>query len=128
MPNIVITSRLSLDGSATDPVTAAVTRTSTTAQVGDHSGSVTQDVGHSADEALALPADVTGDKYIQIYNTEPTGGNSVLVDIVTGGGFAGIFEVKGGQTFGPVLLKSGNTLYVRAQTATVRTQNTAIQP
>jgi len=127
MPNINITSRLSLDGAATDPVTPAVTRSRTVAQTGDHSGSITQDVGTS-DEALGLPADVTGDKYIQIYNTEAVGGNSVLIDIVTGGSFAGIFEVKAAETFGPVLVKSGTTLYVEAVTATVRIQTTAIQP
>ena len=85
---------------------------------GTHMGSGTQAIGTASDEALDLPADITGNRWLLVKNLEAEGGNYIELATDTGGQFSS-------HTFGrvpaagAVLLYATGTIYAKANTASV---------
>lgn len=103
-------------GSHTNSVTLDMT--------GTHMGDWTQAIGTSA-EALATPADVTGDYYLEIKSLEAEGGN--YVQIALDSGITQIFCKLKAANLSIVTVPSGVTVYAKANTAAVNIQCRAVQ-
>lgn len=94
------------------------TTTATLDMAGTHMASGTQAIGTGSDEALDIPADVTGNRWLLVKSLEAEGGNYIELGTATGGSFTGsVFgRVPGG---GAVLLYVTGTIYAKANTASV---------
>mgnify|MGYP000411523798 CR=1 FL=1 len=87
---------------------------------GTHMGSSTQAIGTGSDEALALPADVTGLRYLEVKSLETEGGNYVEFSIATGGSFAAsVFCRLPAAALMIICVPSGTTIYAKANTGAV---------
>ena len=94
---------------------------------GTHMASGTQAIGTGSDEALDIPADITGNHWLLVKNLEAEGGNYIELGTATGGSFTGtaIFgRVPGGGT---VLMYRTGTTYAKANTASVNIEWKACQ-
>ena len=89
-------------------------------------GAWTQSIGLAAEEALAIPADITTMGLLLVKNMEASGGNYVQLSLATGGSFAAsVFEtLKAGQTYSG---HPGVTLYAKANTAAVNVACYAVE-
>lgn len=88
---------------------------------GTHMADGTQAIGTGSDEALDIPADVTGNRWLLVKSLEAEGGNYIELGTATGGSFTGsVFSrVPGG---GVVMLYATGTIYAKANTASVNIQ------
>lgn len=122
MPTITTTTNLGLSGSAAQLPASA--RTGTIAQVGADVGSDTQDISNAADSAVAVPASITGDRFLEVVNIDAT--NWIQLSTGTGGSFAGAVFTKvfAGTS---VLIQPGAAIYARANSAPVKIQFRAIE-
>lgn len=119
---ITVTTNLGISGSTAQLPAAA--RTGTIAQVGADVGSDTQDIITGSDSAIAVPASVTGDRYLEVVNLDTT--NYIQLSNATGGSFTGgVFsKVVAGTS---VLIQATGAIYAKANGTTVRIQFRAIE-
>lgn len=99
-------------GSHTNSVTLDMT--------GTHMASGTQAIGTGSDEALDVPADVSGQRWLEIKSLEAEGGNYIELATATGGSFAAAVFARvpaAGLFFG--CIPSGTTIYAKANTGAV---------
>lgn len=103
-------------GSHTNSVTLDMT--------GTHMAEWTQSIGTSF-EAIATPADITGDYYIEIKSLEAEGGNYVQIALDTS--ITQIFCKLKGANLAVTTIPSGVSVYAKANTAAVVIQCRAVQ-
>lgn len=119
---IAVQTNLTISGSTAQVPAAA--RSSTVTQVGADVGSDTQDIASGSDSAVAVPASITGDRYLEVVNLDTT--NYIQLSNATGGSFTGgVFsKVVAGTS---VLIQPTGAIYAKANGATVRIQFRAIE-
>lgn len=101
----------------------SVTRSVTLDMTGADLASWTQVIGTGSDEVLAIPADLTGDRHIEIFSLEAEGGNYVELSTNTGGSFSGhVFAKLIAGTSALFIVPSGGSVYAQANTAAVSVQ------
>lgn len=87
---------------------------------GTHMASGTQSIGTGSDEILDVPADVSGQRYLEVKSLEAEGGNYVEFSIATGGSFAAsVFCRLPGAALMLICVPSGTNIYAKANTAAV---------
>lgn len=100
------------------------TNSSTLDMTGTHMAEWTQTIGTTY-EAIATPADITGDYYIEIKSLEAEGGNYVQIALDTS--ITQIFCKLKGAGLAMSTIPSGVTVYAKANTAAVNVQCRACQ-
>lgn len=102
----------------------AHTNSSTLDMTGTHMAEWTQAIGTSA-EAIATPADITGDYYLEIKSLEAEGGN--YVEVALDSGITQKWCKLKGAGLSITTVPSGVTIYAKANTAAVNVQCRACQ-
>ena len=119
---IRLTTNLEISGSTAQLPAAA--RTGTIAQVGADVGSDTQDIITASDSAIAVPASVTGDRFLEVTNLDTT--NYIQLSNATGGSFAGGVFTKVFPGL-PVIICASGAIYAKANGAQVKIQFRCIE-
>ncbi len=115
-------------GASLSPVAylGSETTTATLDMAGTHMGSGTQAIGTGSDEALDLPSDISGNRWLLIKSLEAEGGHYIELGTATGGSFSGSIFGRV-PAAGVVLLYVTGTIYAKADTASVNIEWKACQ-